>query len=373
MRQPHWHIFRQLYLEMETSEYLFDLDDQEIFSAKNSDLKAKVLRYHLMPRLNRLLKVAMQQAQAIFEVDLMEHSTISQSPGFRTDRRKGEITMDYDWCKIGLTGVRKPIWSKIHNRKTGKSPVVSYISWDLELIDQGLVATVSLPANGPFTKESYELLLQPLVRNAGSIATIMNRSHVRFYSNAVDVKATASLAERLQRVSTTREPEVVFATTMVPFPIPESKGMNIAHQLGELFLIYDTWIRAAQGLDDRVDHMLSKLDSFYDWCDKNNVATEETDEEGNDADVDLSSFPVEKTSVLPAKRYQVFQRDDWKCVSCGKDPLTHGITLHIDHITPRSKGGLNQVDNYQTLCDTCNLGKGNRDSTNIRELHGSGK
>lgn len=281
--------------------------------------------------------------------------------------------MDYDWCKIGLTGVRKPIWGKIHNRKTGKSPVVSYISWDLELIDQGLVATVSLPANGPFTKESYELLLQPLVRNAGSIATIMNRSHVRFYSNAVDVKATAPLAERLQHVSTTKEPEVFFATTMIPFPISESKGMDIAHQLGELFFIYDTWIRAAQGLDDRVDHMLSKLDSFYDWCDKNNVATEEADEEGNDADVDLSTFPVEKTSVLPAKRYQVFQRDDWKCVSCGKDPRNHSITLHIDHIIPRSKGGLDQADNYQTLCDTCNLGKGNRDNTNIRELHSSGK
>ncbi|MBS1940563.1 MAG: HNH endonuclease [Bacteroidetes bacterium] len=119
--------------------------------------------------------------------------------------------------------------------------------------------------------------------------------------------------------------------------------------------------------------MLSKLDSFYDWCDKNNVATEEADEEGNDADVDLSTFPVEKTSVLPAKRYQVFQRDDWKCVSCGKDPRNHSITLHIDHIIPRSKGGLDQADNYQTLCDTCNLGKGNRDNTNIRELHSSGK
>lgn len=276
--------------------------------------------------------------------------------------------MDYDWCRIGLSGVRKPIWKKIHLRKTKKSPVVNFTTWDLELIDRGLVATVSLPAEGPFTAESYALLLDPLVRNAGSIATVLNRSNMRFFSN-VDAKPTASLAEQLQRVSATTAPEVIFATTMVPFPISESRGTDIAGQLGELFFIYDTWIRAAQGLGDRVGHMLSKLDSFYAWSDKSNVAQEETGEAGTDADVDLSTFSVEETSVLPAQRYQVFQRDQWKCVSCGKDPIMHDITLHVDHIVPRSKGGPDQLDNYQTLCDTCNLGKGNRDNTNIRKLH----
>ncbi|MGL4943487.1 MAG: HNH endonuclease [Thermoguttaceae bacterium] len=42
--------------------------------------------------------------------------------------------------------------------------------------------------------------------------------------------------------------------------------------------------------------------------------------------------------------------------------------MHVDHIVPRSKGGTNDDDNLQTLCQKCNLGKSNLDDTNLREL-----
>jgi 5-methylcytosine-specific restriction endonuclease McrA len=35
-----------------------------------------------------------------------------------------------------------------------------------------------------------------------------------------------------------------------------------------------------------------------------------------------------------------------------------GITLHVDHLIAFSKGGVTVLDNLQTLCDSCNLGKG---------------
>lgn len=57
-------------------------------------------------------------------------------------------------------------------------------------------------------------------------------------------------------------------------------------------------------------------------------------------------------------RYQVLKRDNFKCCACGaspaKDPL---VELHIDHIVPWSKGGTTTIDNLQTLCSKCNLGK----------------
>lgn len=35
--------------------------------------------------------------------------------------------------------------------------------------------------------------------------------------------------------------------------------------------------------------------------------------------------------------------------------------LHLDHIVPKSKGGLNDYTNYQLLCAPCNSSKGDRD------------
>jgi 5-methylcytosine-specific restriction endonuclease McrA len=35
-----------------------------------------------------------------------------------------------------------------------------------------------------------------------------------------------------------------------------------------------------------------------------------------------------------------------------------GVELHVDHVTPWSKGGETTLANLQTLCNKCNLGKG---------------
>ena len=59
---------------------------------------------------------------------------------------------------------------------------------------------------------------------------------------------------------------------------------------------------------------------------------------------------------IPRKlRHQVFQRDGYRCRECGA--TNKETTLHIDHIKPVSKGGTNDIDNLQTLCETCNLAK----------------
>ncbi|HLD69567.1 MAG TPA: HNH endonuclease, partial [Candidatus Omnitrophota bacterium] len=60
-------------------------------------------------------------------------------------------------------------------------------------------------------------------------------------------------------------------------------------------------------------------------------------------------------------RYKVLSRDKFKCVKCGISPATdHSCRLHIDHRIPFSKGGRTALENLQTLCEHCNLGKGNR-------------
>lgn len=60
-------------------------------------------------------------------------------------------------------------------------------------------------------------------------------------------------------------------------------------------------------------------------------------------------------------RDYVLARDDHACVNpdCDNDAATDGVTLHIDHVTPLTDAGAaHDPSNLQTLCDACNLAKG---------------
>lgn len=58
-------------------------------------------------------------------------------------------------------------------------------------------------------------------------------------------------------------------------------------------------------------------------------------------------------------RFEVFKRDSFTCQYCGKSAPE--IVLHVDHITPVSKGGANDITNLITSCQDCNLGKKDRE------------
>lgn len=57
-------------------------------------------------------------------------------------------------------------------------------------------------------------------------------------------------------------------------------------------------------------------------------------------------------------RFKVMHRDNFKCCKCGASPAKDpSVELHVDHIIPWSKGGETVIENLQTLCSKCNLGK----------------
>lgn len=53
----------------------------------------------------------------------------------------------------------------------------------------------------------------------------------------------------------------------------------------------------------------------------------------------------------------IFDRDDYRCIYCGKSSIEDGVTLNADHIYPHSKGGKNVAGNLVTSCKQCNLSK----------------
>ena len=63
-------------------------------------------------------------------------------------------------------------------------------------------------------------------------------------------------------------------------------------------------------------------------------------------------------SISDKLRYQVLKRDHFACRACGASPAKDpSVELQIDHIIPWSKGGQTELENLQTLCSKCNLGK----------------
>ena len=64
----------------------------------------------------------------------------------------------------------------------------------------------------------------------------------------------------------------------------------------------------------------------------------------------------ERRLLTPKLRTDILHRDGYRCRSCGRDSAV--VALHVDHIVPIACGGKTTVDNLQTLCQDCNLGKG---------------
>jgi 5-methylcytosine-specific restriction endonuclease McrA len=94
-----------------------------------------------------------------------------------------------------------------------------------------------------------------------------------------------------------------------------------------------------------------------------------------DAYINRGKAPKERTGKKPRHartkarsrriswrlRATVLLSDNCACRMCGASPAKDSaVTLHVDHIKPWSKGGATALDNLQTLCSACNIGKSDR-------------
>ena len=68
---------------------------------------------------------------------------------------------------------------------------------------------------------------------------------------------------------------------------------------------------------------------------------------------------AERAKMSDSLRYDILKRDNFRCQICGST-AQDGVKLHVDHIIPVSKGGRTVTSNLRTLCDRCNMGKGDK-------------
>ncbi len=132
--------------------------------------------------------------------------------------------------------------------------------------------------------------------------------------------------------------------------------VNVATVARALTLV---WNRTAQVIDP---------DSFqlYDWEDWSQLAPKDgepfiqavTRRFRAPEVISLSHYDRVPTAVVAFSRRNLFTRDHYTCQYCGDQPGSSELT--IDHVIPRSRGGLSTWENCVLACVECNKKKADR-------------
>ena len=72
----------------------------------------------------------------------------------------------------------------------------------------------------------------------------------------------------------------------------------------------------------------------------------------------LAEYDRLPTAAVTFSRRNIFKRDHWTCQYCGAQPGSEELT--IDHVLPRSQGGISTWENCVLACVACNKRKADR-------------
>ena len=90
----------------------------------------------------------------------------------------------------------------------------------------------------------------------------------------------------------------------------------------------------------------------------NNEERTSSEEAIRNVEVEPSTLHKTKRGINWRLRFIVMRRNNFKCKNCGRSPATDPtIILHVDHIKAWANGGETVLENLQTLCSKCNIGK----------------
>jgi len=332
-------------------------------------LKAKGIRYSILPKLNIVLEEALSRIRKIYGIEVFnENSIVCSSPNFR-EKRDSELKVDYDYAYVGITGSRTPIW-KGFSRTDGKPVKIICYSLNFVFTDYGMRIQFSSTNDLKLTDESFKKYFDFLQKNIALVHTIQSLSGMRpaFYIIDENDNAIIPFNKYIEKLVDSKLYVLEFYRN-IRFPIGTYELDSLINSFVVFYPIYDSLLRIAKGEQD----IFEKLTSMIKYKDipeytenepKNGLANEEG-KEILSTDILLKSVD-EKNTVKPGIRWQVFERDDFRCVACGAS-AADGAYLQVDHIIPRSKGGKDVIDNYQTLCFSCNIGKSNKSQIDLRK------
>ena len=350
------------------SEAAFDDQDKNLFQVNDVRLRADALQYSILPRLRVVLNEACALVYRVYGIDVFEDSIVSYYPHFRRQRDQ-DLKLLYHSALVGLNGQRaKGKWHGLTRQDEKPVQIIPFrLAFALTRRGFGFILenwSIKLSA------ESFRRVLAFLIDHSDLIQSLcMATGMVPDITLGGEVRQLAPLREQYRHMIDGRSfRNNFFVAPMKDYPIGRIELLEFIRAYALFFPVYDSFIQIAKGEPVRFEHLISQANDWLDADGDKDSKPVETDDAVPNALVDLEQATAaaeQRVPVMPAMRWRVFQRDHWKCVACGLGSHD-GIILHVDHILPRSKGGQDCFENFQTLCHVCNGGKSNRDATDLR-------
>lgn len=345
----------------------FDKSYRNLFQVDNPRLRADALQHSAVPRLRHVLYRGIALVKEIYDVEPLADSRDSWWPRFRK-QRTSELQFLYEAAYAGLGGKQgKDKWHGFQ-RKDGKEVQLLPFRYGLLLDGEGLRIFFENHWLKGLTDASHRKLFdfhisnESLIHALGAYADIYE--HVYWEDG---IEPISALKTRYLWMANHGNHDNHFLSNAIEYPISSEKVDAGVARFAMFYPVYDSYIRIAMRLPVRFSKLVGKLNQWFKRQDELNEVEKPISRPAiaSTLATHAKRLAEQKINVMPALRWQVFSRDGWKCVSCGRTSHDN-IILHMDHILPRSKGGKDSLENLQTLCDRCNLGKGNRDQFDLR-------
>lgn len=355
----------------------FELRDTAVFNYPDVKTRLNTLQGYFFPRLERLLDLIVDGIRAVYDLDPFEDMTVTYRPAHRTDAK---VVRDFGEVYIGLTAKRSKEGLVVRH-ENGKPYMFGPSSLLVSILPAGALQ-VSLRPYLYKADEDFRRLVQASVEQHWDVlGPVMESAHISTsdgsWAGTTGVTTwtplRASLADGYHWVG-----------PVAPFPLAEDHWLGlVVEQFIVLYPVLDTITRLARGKPERLIDLVERYKAAVEASvvessegapeDSHEAGDKEEEEAAAGGDVGEEDWPAQieaslsgYTFVRPGKWYAVLARDKWTCCSCGRSTRAHGVLLEVDHIVPRSKGGTDDLDNLQTLCKKCNLGKSNKDDTRLR-------
>lgn len=342
-------------------ELNFEMRDIEVFDIPDTKTRIATVQNYFFPRLEILMRFTMDLIQEIYGVNPYEKMTFVYYPN---NRKKSVESRDFYQVYIGLSGKRRTDRELKFKRRDGKAFQYhpTYLTYTINFA--GTIRVELLPFRTYVSSEFIAAVDALYKENYVTLSPVFGLQQISHERACEFVNLQDTFTGEKDDVNRT----LLFSPSYY-FPSSYERGLgDLILSFIALYPLLEAFNALGEGEKPQLPQMLA---NFKDWCLTATVEDEVEDDtdidEDNEDKVALNIPELDSyTFVRAGLWWSVLARDNWTCCSCGRQAQEDGITLEVDHIIPRSKGGTDETSNLQTLCKKCNIGKSNKDMTDLR-------